>query len=72
MSLPTCLVYSPGIDSGVELMGMPSQHLFILLLKLLRVGIITACSGSPFQTVSCVKNVNFLFILYNMFSHSCH
>ena len=35
----------------------------LLLLKLLRVGIITACSGNSFQTVSCVKKVNFLFFL---------
>ena len=27
MSLPTCLVYSPGIASGVELMGMPMPTL---------------------------------------------
>ena len=56
-------LFAGDIASGVELMGMPMPTLIhLLLLKLLRVGIITAYSGNSFQTVFCVKKVNILFI----------
>ena len=44
-------LFAGDIASGVELMGMPMNTTF----KLLRVGIMTVCSGSSFQTVSSVR-----------------
>ena len=62
MSLPTCLVYSLGIKhQGLNLWGCPCQHVFSLLLKLLRVGIITACSGSSWPNGFLCKESKFSF-----------
>ena len=38
MSLPTYLVYSPGIDSGVEIMGMPMPTLIHSTFKTIESG----------------------------------
>ena len=61
MSLPTCLVYSPGIDSGVELMGMPVPTLIHSTFKTIESGYHNCMFWEPIPNGFLCKECKFSF-----------